>query len=77
MVPSLNFDVSPVLLDTVTFYSVRDSFLRDENFVFGELIIEDFDDFIATSVIPQFIHLIGTSSSGIAIFLEKFLMHRR
>lgn len=43
-VHSFNYGVIPVLLDSVTFYSVRDSFLRDENFVFGELIIEDFDD---------------------------------
>lgn len=41
---SFNYGVIPVLLDSVTFYSVRDSFLRDENFVFGERIIEGFDD---------------------------------
>jgi hypothetical protein len=43
-VPSFNYGVEPVLLDSLSFYSLRDSLIADSNFVFSEVKISDFDD---------------------------------
>lgn len=39
-----NYGITPLLLDSLKFYSLRDIFIADSNFVFAELKITDFDD---------------------------------
>jgi len=39
-----NYGITPSLLDSVEFYSLRNSFISDSNFVFAELRITDFDN---------------------------------
>lgn len=39
-----NYGITPLLLDSLKFYSLRDSFIADSNLVFAELKITDFDD---------------------------------
>lgn len=85
-VPSFNYGISPVLLDSVTFYSVRDSFLRDQNFVFSELRIVDFDDVYCyecdSTLNPDYEHefisyryLFGEVSDESSVKNEKFVYY--
>jgi hypothetical protein len=39
-----NYGITPVLLDSLSFYTLRDSFIADSNLVFSELKITDFDN---------------------------------
>ena len=81
-----NYGVLPVLLDSIEFYSLRDSFISDSNLVFAELKITDFDNtecYECDSVVnPNYLYqrtgyrdLYGYASDENKIKNEKFIYY--
>jgi hypothetical protein len=79
-----NDGISPVLMDSVSFYALRDSLIADTNLVFLEMKITDFDDMRCYACdtlinidydyqVTRYRTLYGTLSDESLIRLEKFI----